>query len=262
MAAQNLPSGDIFVATCPKGSIPQVEPNTYIPEGMTEFWVLAVRDNTVELAPLKLGSWNFEIPCSPTGTASVNFSLVSSEEAKSIQPDGPLGLLKASYHWTFWFAFLLIFSFAALGLWKIYSKFLKPKLDKKKAQNGFAPKEPSGLEIFSSALREFEQFVRSDSLDTALTAKTFKNIQNGLRRGLEERFSFSAPWATTPEFLGTLKLSLWEFTGKDEFLRICERSLYTQDRIRFSGEIPKKAEREALLKDLENVYTKLKVLGS
>ena len=256
-----LPSGNIFIGQCPQNSTPTVKLFDLLPPGSKELWVRSIDGNTLEISPLQVGSWNFKIPCTPSGEIAVNFVLVPAEGADKIMPDNPLGLIKPSYPWTLWgLVFLVLVALSVLGAW-IYRKWVSPYLEKKKAKSGFVPREPLGSEVLSKALHEFEFFLKSTQPATPSTPKIYTFLQEGLRKALEERFCFSASWATTTEFMGTLKLSVWDIANRDEFLRTCERLLIQNDGIRFSAQNPGRDSQLIYLRELRDIEAKLRVLG-
>ena len=74
-----------------------------------------------------------------------------------------------------------------------------------------------------------------------------------LRAYIEFKFSFSASWASTPEFLGSFKAATLSLNKSPDFYQNIERVLYALDVIRFAKKDVSQEELKSIAVDFEKI---------
>jgi hypothetical protein len=247
-----LKPGSGYKASCPENSVHTLNQTQFYPEGTNEVLLSPVDAQSVYIAPLRFGQWEFKIPCQPTGNIQLTISIEPGDGKNLPKPDAPLGLINPGFPISLivlWIFLILILS----GLiYFLLRKFFPTSND---TQNS------SETEIdfhrpykdWQKLLANYKSLSQKDESTALARTNATSPMALALRSYLEYKLDFSASWASTPEFMGSLKAASLSLEVPEEFYQKIERLLYSLDTIRF-------AKKEVSFMELKTLYSDFETL--
>ena len=246
-----LKAGGILELQCPDNSRPQVNIGDRLPSTKPKFVVLGLHESSVTLGPLEAGSISADISCS-------NGSVLKAEA--TLQPDspknneGPKVLAPFALAYPLWFWILLILFITALigTLLTLWYRFYK----KQQALSQLSV----DASVFDHPERNFHNFLSKaasrvqDSQGDLRNPTALYSEANDLLRGyLEYKFSFKAKWATSAEYIATLRPLLQSYAGAHEAASLVESVLSQSDLVRFSKQLPDAGTSKFFIENLKKI---------
>jgi hypothetical protein len=247
--------GDLIELSCPAGSTPQVAVGSTLPLEVADkdrsLVVVAVNGNKATLGPLKAGEFHVALPCTNSQTSELDYKITALDPQHLPDKAPPLGPVALAYPLWLWIALGIIFMAIAMSAFVIWRR-----LRKKFAPPPSARNEPTiaADEIFYNFLRQAESNKLTEKSDPVSTQNLFGKGNESLRAYLEYKLGFRASWATTVEFLGTLKVVLMRSGSLKNLAQPVETLLHQADVVRFSNDNPSVETRRNFLKGLKDVY--------
>ena len=251
-----LQPGELAEGQCPVGSQPMVSVGDAIPAGAKPkdqlFIVMKLGDDgKIFLAPLKTGQFQFTLPCSGSSTARFDFELKTIKKEELPERSPPLGLIRFEYPLWMWLALVGGVVFIALSTWGIFA-LVKRRLAKPKKQVAQQAPKQSPEEAFAHFLRSAPKLSEQD--EPALVHELYSKGNDLLRPYLEQKLSFKASWATTGEFVGTLKTVALGYPALSSATALTETLLAQADLVRFSKDMPPKEHRQQFARQLKEIF--------
>ncbi len=241
----SLKPGESQIFSCPDNAKHGVTQAQLYPKAEPSVWIVPKTPQELIISPLRYGTHQIEVLCTPGTSQKIVINLMANESAKQIPPDPPLGLLQPQIpigFFVLWFLALLAISFLSL---RLYRNFTKDKNSDGSQTNIYVDPEAD----YKAWLRLLSD-LRLNSQDRS---KMTQEISPRFRKFLEYKLQFAADWATTPEFLGALKSALIGQNLEDSFYHDLERGLYQLDAIRFSKQKVEDQEFESILQNFSKL---------
>ena len=152
-----------------------------------------------------------------------------------------------------WF-WILIFLFISLLVGVGFTAY--QYLQKKRAlkiQPALAPK-PTGQQLLEEYLRNARAAKLILQSDSQSLNDLYSKGYDCVRSFLEYKLHFKASWATSSEFIGSLKASLLGYTQPSTLAYDVESVLQQADLVRFSKDIPPETPRQNYLNTIQKIY--------
>ncbi len=230
-----IKSGELIEASCPENSTPELRVGEFIPRGSEALVVVTkIKGGQIWLGPLKAGPLALDLPCTNNTKINIDTEIVGLKKEELPPEAPPLPLLNYTYSPYFlWGAIFFVLLVGLLSAFFVRRAWIKRKLrllSKKDTAVKIPP--PEALQLF---LQECARRPPRDTDDMGSIDAFYTQANERLRSFLEWRLSFSAPWATTIEFLGEIRARL-NSVGPEgaELSRQVEQLLVSADTIRFS----------------------------
>jgi hypothetical protein len=240
-----LNPGEGAVFKCPEGSEPQLTLEVLAQYEAKGLHLATVSKDSLFVGPLKYGRFQIQIPCKPEGGISQIVEINPPEKPSQPSQPSPLGLINPPIPVEFFVFWLLVFFVTTFGGYFFYHRWknsrMKPLGDNNHPVDPDAPK------------REWMRTLAELSTASEPQSQTLHRAAPDLRRYLEYRLGFSAAWASTPEFIGSLTAATLGASIPPSYFQEIERTLYALDSIRFAKKLVTPEEQQILAIDLKKI---------
>jgi hypothetical protein len=249
----NIKPGDILELSCSGMATPQVAAGQIFPAEAKEksFVIVSVNGSKTIVGPVRAGEFEVLIPCSDGQIIKETFNVKATPQDQLPPKQSPVLPIDLSFPIWFWIALALsIFTMCGIifGTARYFNKKKIPVLKNNE------PPPLNGDEILMNYFRTVEGARWAERDDLHVVTELYSKGNDALRAFLEHRFHFKASWATTSEFLGTLKTSLMGFSGLNELSHSVETLLSQADLVRFSKDLPPLEVRKNFLLNLRKIH--------
>lgn len=245
--------GDFLQLSCPVGATPIETVGQSFPENGKEksFAIIAIDKNQATLGPLRAGEYEVGIHC--TGGLEVKETILLTALKKENLPEKqpPAAPFLMAFPLWFWIALALILC-ALMGLVVWIVKLVRERQVEEVEEEEAAP--PNGQELLEHYLKTVTAGRWAQKDDPQTVSQLYSSGFDCVRTFLEFKLHFKASWATSSEFIGTLKASLLGYPKLNELAHQVETVLHQADLVRFSKDIPPKESREHFVKTLQLIH--------